>query len=82
VYLEAGMSDEPVWEYCFATWPEETSPRWNRAAFKLWDSLKGFMEMEFTERQFNDFREDLAKCGISLREITRRPHVRDEIVSS
>ena len=73
--------DDQVWEYCFAVWPDEESPRWNRAVYDLWENgLNGFQEMHFTQRAFNDFREDLARCGISLREITRRPHVLGELV--
>lgn len=67
------------WEYTFATWPEEQSPRWNAAVYKLWldGCLNGFIAMEYTEREFNDFREELAKCGISLREISRRPILKE-----
>lgn len=75
------MSDV-VYEYEFATWPDEQSPRWNKAVYDLWRAghFNGIIVMEFTERAFNDFREELAKCGLSLREIGRRPLVFAETV--
>lgn len=71
-----------TYEYEFAVWPDEQSPRWTPAVYSLWKAgrLHGIVVMEFTERDFNDFREDLAKCGLSLREIGRRPSVPVEVV--
>lgn len=71
-----------IYEYEFAVWPDETSPRWNRAVYDVWRAgrLHGIIVMEFAEREFNDFREELAKCGLTLREIARRPHVEAEPV--
>jgi hypothetical protein len=62
------------YEYSFSTWPDEECSRWNRATFALFKMLTGRIVMEFTERAFNDFREDLAKVGLTLREIERVPY--------
>ena len=67
------MSDA-TFDYSFSVWPDEESPRWNRAAFDLFRMLTARVVMEFTERAFNDFREELAKVGLALREIERTPH--------
>jgi hypothetical protein len=69
------VSPDTLYDYCFAVWPDETSPRWNRAAFDLFRMLGTRVVLEFTERGFNDFREDLAKVGLTLREVERAPHL-------
>ena len=66
---------ETVYDYCFSVWPDEESPRWNRSAFVLFRTLTGRVELTFTERAFNDFREELARAGLALREIERAPHL-------
>lgn len=66
--------------YCFSVWPEEQHPRWTPAVYALFRHLTGRVEMEFDERGFNDFREELCKCGLSLREIERRPWHEPEAV--
>jgi hypothetical protein len=45
-----------------------------KAVFKLFELIKSRVVMEFTERDFNNFREDLAKVGLTLREIERVPY--------
>ncbi len=42
---------------------------------RLYSMLSRRLVMEFTEREFNDFREELGKVGIALREIERAPHL-------
>ena len=80
-YSEIGQNNWPrcgpetVYDYSFSAWPDEECPRWNRATFALFQMLTRRIVMEFTERAFNDFREDLAKVGIAIREIERVPHL-------
>lgn len=69
-----------TYDYCFTVWPDETSPRWNRAAFKLFSALACRVALEFTEQEFNEFREELAKMGLTLREIERTVHHEPERV--
>lgn len=69
-----------AYDYNFSVWPDEESPRWNRAAFELFRMLPMRVVMTFTEAQFDDFREDLARVGLSLREIERVPHHEPEAV--
>lgn len=73
--LAGPATPDRVYSYSFAVWPDETSPRWNRAVFDLFRLMctrVGGWDM--TEREFDDFREDLAKCGLTLREIERVPY--------
>jgi hypothetical protein len=71
-----------VFDYCFSVWPDETSGRMvgNGAVFPLFRAIRSRVVMEFTEREFNDFREELAKVGLTLREIERAPHLDSELV--
>lgn len=71
---------EMVYEYSFSAWPDEECRRWNPATFSLFKMLTRRTVMEFTERAFNDFREDLAKVGLALREIERVPHLEPAMV--
>ncbi|MBX9581006.1 MAG: hypothetical protein K2X87_11915 [Gemmataceae bacterium] len=62
------------YEYRFNVWPDEESPRWNTAAYDVFRMLGGrVVALDFTEREFNDFREDLSRVGLTLREIERVP---------
>ncbi len=68
---------ETIYDYSFAVRPDPTHPRMRpcRAAFDLFRFLDYRPMMEFTERAFNDFREELAKVGFELLEIERVPHL-------
>lgn len=68
---------DTVYDYGFSVWPDETSPRMreNVAVRALFHHMSMRQVMEFTERQFNDFREELVKVGLTLREIERAPHL-------
>lgn len=70
------------YDYSFSVWPDETSARLKdcRAIFDLFRMLNGRIVMDFTEREFNDFREELAKVGFTLREIERQPFHTPETV--
>lgn len=64
-----------VYDYCFCVWPDAASRRWNRSVFALFEAMKFRIVLEFTERGFNDFREELSKVGLALCEIERSPHL-------
>lgn len=64
-----------VYDYGFCVWPDEECRRWTKAAFELFRMLNVRVTMEFTERSFSDFREELAKMGLALREVERVPHL-------
>ncbi len=68
---------DTVYDYGFTVWPDEISPRMreNDSVRTLFHHMSMRQVMEFTERQFNDFREELAKVGLTLREIERVPHL-------
>lgn len=70
------------YDYTFAVWPDETNPRVRAytAIFCLFRHMNTRSTMEFTEREFNDFREELFKVGLTLREIERVPHCDPETV--
>lgn len=63
------------YEYTFSVWPDEESPRWRGkvAVFHLFNMLKQRITFEFTESQFREFRNELAMCGFTFREIERVP---------
>jgi len=71
------IAPDTVFDYGFCVWPDETSPRMraNKAVFDLFRHMQMRQVMEFTERQFNDFREEISKVGLTLREIERVPHL-------
>ncbi len=71
------VTPSTVFDYGFVAWPDEASPRIvaNKAVFNLFQIMMSRVVMEFTERDFNDFREELSKLGITLREIERSPHL-------
>lgn len=71
-----------IYDYGFTVWPDETSPRMkdNRSIFDLFRHMAMRQVMEFTELEFNDFREDLSKVGLTLREIERSVHTEPETV--
>lgn len=60
-----------IYTYSYAAHPDPRSPQWNRAAFELFRHAIIRTEDQYTEREFNDFREELSKCGIELCEIER-----------
>jgi hypothetical protein len=71
------VEESTVFDYCFTVWPDDESPRMrsNRAVFDLFGMLRSRVVMEFTEKSFGDFREEIAKVGMTLREIERQPHL-------
>lgn len=74
LWWEADVNPDTVYDYSFSVWPDPRSSRWSRAACLLVNIIDGRQMKEFTERQFNDFREKLAKMGLELRNIERAPH--------
>lgn len=68
------------WVYSFSVWPDETNPKWNRAMFDLFRMLTTRVELDMTEDDFDVFRADLSRVGITLREISRVPYVATEPV--
>ena len=76
------LPDDPdyvsEWTYTFSVWPSERDPRNKDALFSLFKIMGSFVAMEFTEQAFDDFRQELAECGLSLREISRHPYMHEE----
>jgi hypothetical protein len=66
---------ETVFDYSFSVWPDEQNQRNNKAVFALFEYLKTRIVMEFTEKQFNNFSEELSKVGLILHETERIPHL-------
>lgn len=65
--------------YSFSVWPDETKG-FSRNTYWLFDFLKQRVEMDFTEKGFEEFRADLDKDGLTLREIERTPYQEPESV--
>lgn len=71
--------------YSFQVWPDETKD-WgtlgmNQPMAQLLIGIGGRLEMEFTEKEFASFRRVLGNNWITLREITRVPHVEPESIT-
>lgn len=69
-----------LYEYSFSVWPDEQGPRVCREVCGLFRMMLTRVVMEFEPREFRDFREEIAKFGLTLREVTRRPAVAEETV--
>ena len=67
---------EIMYEFTFSVWPDETSPRMRNcpSVFSLFKLMTNRVVMEFTDKGFADFREEIAKVGLTLREIEKIPH--------
>lgn len=70
---------EPIYEYMFFVWPSHDAG-WNKDTFKLFDMLNQRIAMEFTEQAFEMFRSKVNHDGLTLREISRRAIVAEEII--
>ena len=66
------------WIYEFSVWPAERG--FNKAIYELFRHLSTRIAMEFTEEEFDLFRDALNGHGITLREIGRVPYHEPEIV--
>ena len=64
--------------YEFSVWPAERG--FCKAIYVLFEALSRRVAMEFTEEEFDLFRESINQHGITLREIERVPHHEPEIV--
>lgn len=69
-----------VYDYSFCVWPDKMRRPWSQSVFILFEAMKLRIVLEFTERGFNDFREELAKTGLMLCEVERVPHHEPERV--
>lgn len=69
----AAPAIEMKFDYSFCIWPNETQWFFKRSTFDLF-KLFPRVEMTFTEREFQAFTQDQSHCGLTLREIERRPH--------
>ncbi len=74
------VNAEPSYEYSFSVWPDSECSRWTPSTYKLFAMLSERLTIDFTARDFRDFREALAKQGFTLREISRRPSAEQETV--
>lgn len=66
------------WVYEFSVWPAEKT--FNKAVFELFRHLNTRIAMEFTENEFNIFRDSLNCHGLTLRDIGRVPYHKPESV--
>lgn len=74
------MNNETEYEYSFTVWPDETLCL-NKSIFKLFDILKmQRIGLVFTEKKFQQFRTDISKAGLTMREIERVPYHKPESV--
>lgn len=71
-----------LYDYSFAVWPDETAPcnKGKDALYELFRYLNHRIVVTYAERAFNDFREELAQCGLTLRGVERAPHLESESV--
>lgn len=76
----SGTTSETVYEYLFSAFPMAQHPRNTKAVFVLFQNLTTMIVEEMTEREFNDFREELAKAGYELHEITRKPKLSEQLI--
>jgi hypothetical protein len=65
--------------YSFVPWPDETW-EFDRAVYDLFRVFTRRVEMHFTAEGFERFRSDLSHHGFTLREVTRRPFAKPEVV--
>lgn len=68
------------WEYSFSVWIEEGHPRINRSVVQLLSVMNYRIVMKFTPAEFREFRDEISKFGLSLREIERVPFTLPETV--
>lgn len=69
---------QPTFDYTFAVWPHHEHH--DKAMFDLF-RLYGFAFGEgWTHRRYCEFREALARNGLTLREVSRVPHVDPETI--
>lgn len=71
---------DPKFNYTFDSWPDECGG-FDDAVYRLWDVIKGRVEMPFTDPEFERFRLGLGRHGITLREVERVPYHEPEAVS-
>lgn len=63
-------SGTPLWDYEFSVWPHHNA---EQALFELFRAMPGRVIMTLTEAAFSNFHEALARNGLTLREVERRP---------
>lgn len=61
-----------VYVYTFTVWPAETFG-FSRNLFLVFEFLNGRIERQLTADEFETFRSDLNRQGLTLREILRQP---------
>ena len=66
------------WVYEFSVWPTERG--FCKSVYVLFEHLLTRVQMEFTEEEFEFFRESINQNGFTLREIERVPWQKKEIV--
>jgi len=68
-----------TYEYGFTLWPDG---KWNfpSTIFEVFDLYKYRVECIWTEEHFNKVRSDLSHIGLVMHEISRRPHIKEEVV--
>jgi len=76
-------TDRTVYSYSFQVWPDET--KWSTkhggaALYDLFRMLSSRIERQYNQQAFEQFRKDLAACGITLRDIERVPYHKPESI--
>ena len=66
------------WVYEFSVWPAEHG--FCKSVYVLFEQLMTRVQMEFTEEEFEFFRESINQHGITLREIERFRYQEKETV--
>jgi hypothetical protein len=66
--------------YTFTVWPDETKG-FAVAMFELFRMLTSRVEMQFSCDEFRQFRANLARHGLTLREVERVPYCEPEPVT-
>lgn len=66
------------WVYEFTVWPAEQG--FCKSVYDLFDHMMTRVQMEFTEEEFEFFRESINQHGLTLREIERVPFQKRETV--
>ena len=73
---------DKIYDYSFSLWIDESRHN-GMPIHAVCECLRMGMsrcQMEFTESQFNAFRDHIGICGFSLREIERTPHIEPEVI--
>jgi hypothetical protein len=74
------FDEEKKYEYSFCIWPDE---HWGfpKGVYEVFECLKGRIAFGWTPEHFECVRSELSHIGLIMHEISRRPDVKEEIIS-